>query len=318
MMPPRFELFKGPTPCHRLDRASESLGVDLWIKRDDLTGFALGGNKVRKIEYLIADALANGASCVVTCGSIQSNFVRQLAVACRMAGLRFVCAVMNLPYDSGAGKPLIEPPHLGGNLVINQLAGAELRLFPDDDWEILYAHSASISLELESEGETVYEIPIGGSTALGAYAFIQAATELTEEFDAIIFASSSGSTHTGLQIAFAKTKTKVIGIACDPEPEMAHDFVGLSEEVHAIWPEYPKLKFKDFNLDFRFVGPGYGVESESGKQATDWLLKKEGILLDPVYTAKAFAGCMQLCTENLNFKRVLFWHTGGLPALFTF
>lgn len=301
---------------HRLARLSARLGLDLWIKRDDLTGFAMGGNKGRKLEYLIADALASGADTVVGCGSLQSNFVRQLAAACAMAGLSCVAVVMRLPFDAAMGKPDGLAPGSGGNALLDRLFGAELRLVPDGPWEELYDRAEAAALELERGGCRVYRIPIGGSSPLGAYAFAQAAVEVGEEFDAIVTASSSGSTHAGLASAFAGSGTRVIGIACDPEPDLKDEIADLAERLVDLEPSLRVPGELELRQDS--VGAGYGVASPEGMAALRLMAHSEGIVLDPIYSAKAFAGLLRLAEAGELRGKVLFWHTGGTPALLAF
>lgn len=314
----KIELCCLPTPCHRLDRMSSELGCELWIKRDDLTGLVLGGNKGRKLEFLMAEALAMGATCVVTCGSSQSNFVRQLGAACAMLNLHAVAAVMDLPYAVVHGEPPFRPQHSGGNVVLNQMLGVEVHRFADDDWEVLAHHAEDLAQRLEESGERVYRIPIGGSSPVGAYGFVRAAGELTESFDCIVTASSSGSTQAGLMYALHGTPTKVIGIASDPEPEIVDDiFLILSglEEAHGRKGILPS----DIDLRLEWAGPAYGIPSEQGDAAIMRMARTEGILLDPIYSGKAFAGVLSLAESGeLAGKKVLFWHTGGTPAFFAY
>lgn len=300
---------------------SGELGIELWIKRDDLTGFALGGNKGRKLEYLIADCLAQGSDTVVTCGSIQSNFVRQLGAACAMHGLRCVAAVMDLPYLSEKERPTFPGVgSSGGNVLLDRILEVDLRVFPDGTWDELFDHARDLAEEMRVGGAKVYEVPVGGSSPLGAFAFYQAGLELhtqePEGFDWIVFASSSGSTHTGLAYAFQGSKSKVLGIACDPEPDLIEDFQALYGELETLVGERRPIPRADWHLSLEFVGSGYGVPSPMGNEAISRLAKSEGIFLDPVYTAKAFDGLLTLAGSKELYGRVLFWHTGGTPALF--
>lgn len=294
---------------------SEELGIDLWIKRDDLTGFALGGNKGRKLEYLIAEALASGSEVVVTCGAAQSNFVRQLGAACAVVGMRCVAAVMDLPFEDerATGTRLRAD---AGNVVLDRLLGVELRHFPDDEWEVLYAHAEEIAVELEAQGRNVYRVPIGGSSPLGAYAFYQAAQEVGSDYDWILTASSSGSTQTGLAYAFHGTKTRILGICSDPEPEISGDFAELGYKLADLVHLPFSLPPESFTLNFDFVGPGYGLPSPEGDAAIQRLAQTEGIFLDPIYSGKAFAALIHLTETRHVDGRVLFWHTGGVPTLF--
>lgn len=320
--PPKVPLVLLPTPIHRLDRLSEELGIDLWIKRDDMTGFALGGNKGRKLEYLMADVLAKGSTAVVACGAVQSNFIRQLGAACAMHGIRCAAAVMDRPYYAAAGKP--EKAAIGprnANVRIDELLGVELHHAEDGDWQTLYDVQDGIIRRLETEGHHVYKMPIGGSSVFGAWAFVQAGIEAASqrpEINYLVTSSSSGSTHTGLTWHFAGTSTTVIGISADPDPEfeLVDDMVELAEGVDQ-YAECPKALTKDdFDLRIDWVGEGYGVPSDKGMRAIEKLARSEGILLDPVYSGKAFAGLLDLAAQGEISGRVLFWHTGGIPALF--
>lgn len=305
---------------HRLKRASETLDLDLWIKRDDLTGFAMGGNKGRKLEYLIAAALASGADTVVSSGSLQSNFVRQLGAACSCFGLLCAAATMRLPYSADIGPPAADSlGHDNGNALLDRILGIDVRVYPDGSWEELDARSEELALEYEARGSNVHRIPLGGSTWLGVYAFEKAGIELMgqlgEPFDWIVFASSSGSTQTGLARAFHGSTTKVLGIGCDPEPEMPRDFAALAEATRSEIGG-PSLQPRDFLFNLDFVGPGYGVRSSAGNDAIEFLARTEGIFLDPIYSGKAFAGLLAIANARHISGRVLFWHTGGTPALF--
>ena len=296
---------------------SDLLGLDLWIKRDDLTGFAMGGNKGRKLEYLMGEALAQGADTIVTCGSAQSNFVRQLAAACATFNIHFVAVVMPLPFEFEPVDGGLKAS--GGNLLLDELLGADIRMLPNGTWDKLFEETAKVAAECRTTGAKVYEIPIGGSSPQGAYAFYEAGKELLlqdPKFDMVIGASSSGSTQTGLTYAFKGTPTQFQGIACDPEPDMVQEFAALAAGVDAITNLDLNLQPTDFAFDLRFVGPGYGVPSEGCMNAIRLLAQNEGIFLDPVYSGKAFHGLIEMARIGEIKGRVCFWHTGGSPALF--
>ncbi len=303
---------------HRLSRLGPELGLDLWIKRDDLTGFCLGGNKGRKLEYLIAAALDSGADTVVGSGASQSNFVRQLAGACAVFGLRCVAVTMDRPYET-ADRLTPGVVFGGGNRVLDGVLGLDRTVVPDGTWEELEAAATDVSEQLRRGGRRVYQIPLGGSGPLGVEAFFQAGMEARGqgvEFDAVVTASSSGSTHVGLATAFLDSGTRVVGVACDPEPEIVADLAALSREYVSATGRGRALLEEEIEFELGYVGPGYGAPSVEGDFATETLARREGILLDPVYTAKAFAGLMGLAREGRISGRVLFWHTGGTPALF--
>lgn len=315
---PRVPLALLPTPLHRLERLSNELGLDLWIKRDDLTGFALGGNKARKLEFLIADAVRQGAEVVVSCGSGQSNFLRQLAAACAMTGLRSAAAVMALPFE-GAEPDAKGLGNQNGNVLLDELFGMELRWIANGTWDELFAEAETLASEIELEGKRVYRIPVGGSSWLGAYAFYLAALELQGQgppFDTVVTASSSGSTQVGLAYGFAGTGTAVLGIACDPEPELPNDFAALASELDTRVGLGVRLGPSDFRFDLNYVGAGYGIPSEAGDAAIQLLARTEGIVLDPIYSGKAFAGLLEQARAGRLAGRICFWHTGGTPALF--
>lgn len=294
---------------------SEHLGLDLWIKRDDLTGFAFGGNKGRKLEYLIPEIQASGAETVVTCGSLQSNFVRQLGAACRMIGVRCVAVVMELPFDGPAGKPDTTPLPLGGNARLGELFGIEFCIQEDGTWDRLFEQMDDEADRRRANGETVMVIPVGGSSVAGAYSFMKAGEELGAGFDAVVTASSSGSTQVGLAYHFAGTSTEVIGVACDPEPELPQDLSDLALRLDDAVGKGARLSPEDFHFPLDWVGPGYGVPSDKGQAAFEALMQLEGIPLDPVYSAKAFSGLIDMAADGRVKGRVCFWHTGGLPSL---
>jgi D-cysteine desulfhydrase family pyridoxal phosphate-dependent enzyme len=313
----RKSLILAPTPLHRLNLASDALGIDLWIKRDDLTGFALGGNKGRKIEYFLADAIQRRANVIVTCGATQSNFIRQLAPACRMFGIECVAVVMDLPYETE--KPLgLRLDSTNGNSFIDRLVGLETVHIPDDTWDVLFERFERVAAEIEGEGKIVYRIPVGGSTALGAYSFYKASEEVKNQgraFDWIVTSSSSGSTQAGLTYGFHGEPTKILGIAADPEPDFAQEVIRVGDEL-AEFLHQTQLPSHNFRVNLNYCGAGYGVSDNETLSAIRWLATTEGILLDPIYTGKAFRGLMDLTRKNQIAGKVLFWHTGGIPNLF--
>jgi 1-aminocyclopropane-1-carboxylate deaminase/D-cysteine desulfhydrase-like pyridoxal-dependent ACC family enzyme len=207
----------------------------------------------------------------------------------------------------------------GGNILLDHLLGADIRMMPNGTWDTMFDETKRVADECRKVGKNVYEIPIGGSSPQGAFAFYEAGLELLKQdsgFDLVIGASSSGSTQTGLTYAFAGTTTHFRGIACDPEPDMVHEFATLSKGIDNITGMSLNLTPEDFDFDLRFVGPGYGVPSEGGTTAIEKLARMEGIFLDPVYSSKAFHGLIEMAKGSELPKRVCFWHTGGSPALF--
>jgi D-cysteine desulfhydrase len=306
-----------------MERFSAALnGPEIWIKRDDQTGLATGGNKTRKLELLIGEALEQGADVVLTVGAVQSNHCRQTAAAAARAGL--ACVLVLRGYA---------PPReqWTGNLLLNDLLGA--RLWWAEESDRLDALEEAIAAQ-QAAGRRPYAIPYGGSNGLGAAAYALAFEEMwvqTEEsaggerlrFDRVVFASSSGGTHAGLVVG-AKAcgyEGQVLGISVDKTG--GH----LRETVSALLaPTAERLGLdlslgpQDVLVDDRFMGGGYAVLTDAEREAVRLVASSEGILLDPVYTGKAMAGLMGLIRQGEigAGERVLFWHTGGSPALFAY
>jgi 1-aminocyclopropane-1-carboxylate deaminase/D-cysteine desulfhydrase-like pyridoxal-dependent ACC family enzyme len=282
-----------------------------------MTGLALGGNKGRKLEYLLAEAVAHKAQVVVSCGSTQSNFIRQLGAVCSMFGIRCAACVMDLPYEVAFGKAMrIQLKEHGAIALADRILGVEVHRMPDGPWEVLFDAAEDLALLYEREGLRVFRIPIGGSSPLGAYGFFKASMEVEPGFDFIVTASSSGSTHAGLAYGFAGTESHVIGISCDPEPDLFNTLVQLCQGLDEITGCKKSLLKEDFDLRFDWVGEGYGVTTPEALDAIGLLAREEGIFLDPIYSGKAFAGLVSMVESGRLSGKVLFWHTGGWPTLF--
>jgi D-cysteine desulfhydrase family pyridoxal phosphate-dependent enzyme len=315
----RFHLAYLPTPLEPLERLGPALGGPcLWIKRDDQTGLATGGNKTRKLELLVADALAQGAGVVLTVGAAQSNHCRQTAAAAARAGLDCVLVLR--------GEA---PPHSQwtGNLLLDHLLGARIRWAGKEDPLAVLEAAAG---DERAAGRAPYVIPYGGSNAVGAAAYAVAFAELWDQmaaqglhFDRVVFASSSGGTQAGLVVgAMAHGYSgQVLGISVDKTG--GH----LRQTVTALLaPTAVRLGLdlnpdsSDVSIDDRHVGGGYGILTAAEREAIRMLARSEGILLDPVYTGKAMAGLIDLIRrgEIGADETVLFWHTGGMPALFAY
>lgn len=314
---PRERIATLPTPLQHAPRLSESLGgPQIYIKRDDLTGLALGGNKTRKLEYLIADAKLQGATHVITLGGAQSNHVRQTAAAARLAGMR---AVLILTAS-------VPEPEVQGNLLLDVLLGAEYHVV-----ESAAEHDeaiATISDELRAKGHVPYVIPVGGSNAIGALGYVSAMLELTYQLwqqsinpNALYFATGSGGTQGGLVLGaklygagFALRGVTVSGSSTDVTikvmsvVEAACDLLGIPKPVEP----------GDVVCLDQFVGAGYGAPTPGGLEAIKLLAQTEGILLDTVYTAKAFSGMIADIRAGMYTAddTLVFLHTGGSPALF--
>ncbi len=312
----RFPLAQLPTPLEPLARLSREFGVHLWIKRDDQTGLAGGGNKTRKLEYLVADALAQDADTLVTVGAVQSNHCRQTAAAAVRAGLRCVLVLRGHP-----------PAAVTGNLLLDHLLGAEIRWAGDRPRDTVYAEVVAAE---RAAGRRPYGIPLGGSTVLGAAAYAAAVLELKEQaeawgvtFDRIVFASSSAGTHAGLVVGaqLAGWRTELLGISVDlPAPELQRLVAPLATETAARLGAPHTYAPADIRVDADYLGRGYAVMGAPEREAIERFARAEAILVDPVYTGRAAAGLLDLIRRSAikPGETVLFWHTGGVPALYAY
>ena len=303
-----------PTPIHPLQRASELLGCSVWIKRDDLTGAALSGNKIRKLDCLLADAHTRGATTIITCGGIQSNHCRATAIACRQHGLRPVLLLRGSPPP---------PRQLDGNLLLDALVGAEVRWTDADGYRSRDQHMAHIAEQLRSNGERPYIIPEGGSNAVGAMGFVHAGRELAAQaqavgvqFDTVIVATGSGGTLAGL--AMSGLQANVLGVAvCD-------DRATFRQRVHEIAQQAQTLNMgltlpsDGWDVLEGHQGEGYAISTATELQQQAWLARSEGIIVDPVYTGKAWGALFSVLQQDPRAlgRRVLFWHTGGVFGVF--
>jgi D-cysteine desulfhydrase family pyridoxal phosphate-dependent enzyme len=280
------------------------------VKRDDQTGLAFGGNKTRKLEYLLAEAQANGAYTLITAGAVQSNHCRQTAAAAARYG--FDCILVL------AGEP---PETVSANYLLDQLFGAEVVW---GEWENRRQNLQDVFDQAWKDGRRPYLVPYGGSSPTGAAAYAYAMQELMKQDvnpDWIVFASSSGGTQAGMvagQRLFG-FQGKVLGISVDePEDDLKFRVAGLASEVADLLGSAAHFTPGDVFVNADYAGPGYGVLTEREREAVHLFAKFEGLLLDPVYTGRAAAGMIDLIRKGF-FKpeeSVLFWHTGGTPALF--
>jgi D-cysteine desulfhydrase family pyridoxal phosphate-dependent enzyme len=315
-----------PTPFERMRRLSLALGRDgqipsIWIKRDDCTGFAGGGNKARKLEYLVADALNHGADVLVTVGAIQSNHARQTAAAAALNGLGCVLLLIDSVRSRG------EAYRINGNVLLDQIFGAELRILaPEEDSTAVIAATLA---RLTGQGQRPYFIPIGGSNALGSLAYRDALAELVAQaqaegcrIDHIVLPTGSGGTHAGILagVEEAGLPCRVHGISVSRSAEQARAIVsGLVQEIFALEGRQRET-LAAIDIDDSQVGTGYGQPNAAMTEAVELVARTEGILLDPVYTGKAMAGLLSLIRNDAIApgETVVFWHCGGAPGLFAY
>lgn len=299
----RIALADLPTPIHPAPRLSERLGVELRVKRDDQTGLALGGNKARKLEWLLADALARGCDTLVAAGGAQSNFARMTAAAAARLGL--ACHLVL------SGRP---PGRLSGNLILDRMFGATLHFAGPGDWRVL---EEEVERRAASLGARAYPMPIGGATPVGAVAYVHAADEilgqLAEPPDWIVVADGSGGTHAGL-LAGLPAGVRVLGV------DVARPPVPHAERIPALAAEAARLAGRPRPagpLELAdHTGPRYGAVTDEALEAMRLAARSEALLLDPVYTGKAMAGLEAAIRSGRVSGRVVFLHTGGAPALF--
>ncbi len=320
---PTFSLVHGPTPLEHLARLSAVLeGPRIYIKRDDCTGLAFGGNKARKLEFLIGDALAKQATTIVTVGSMQSNHVRQTAAAAVKAGLK--CELVldwRVPWtDPAYGN--------SGNILLDRLLGATVHLCGKVHSRNDKAHE--VMAAIEARGDKGYFIPTGGSNAVGSLGYVDCALEIIEQaqqqdikVNHVVVASGSGGTQAGMMVGLAGANRKISCIGIDID----HDPVAVGEEVHTIAAQTAELlgisaqvKHARFELAEGFGAPEYGMPNDKTIEAITLLARTEAIILDPVYTGKAMAGLIDMIASN-RFganETVVFIHTGGGPGLFAY
>lgn len=315
---PRLELLGAPTPLEHLPRLSDYLGRDIFIKRDDFTPVAMGGNKLRKLEFLAADALREGADVLLTAGAIQSNHVRQTAAVAARLGLKCVALLEN-PIGTHAENYLSN-----GNRLLLDLMDAEVIMV--DALNNPAEQLAEQATRLEAQGYRPYIVPVGGSNALGALGYVECAQEIAHQsegvvdFAAVVVASGSAGTHAGLAVGLEHLlpETELVGVTVSRQVEAQ---LPLVERLRQSLAETLKVQAKGpINLWDDYFAPRYGEPNDEGMAAVKLLARLEGILLDPVYTGKAMAGLLDGVSQN-RFRRegpLLFIHTGGAPALFAY
>ncbi|MBD8577626.1 D-cysteine desulfhydrase [Pseudomonas syringae] len=316
----RLDLIGAPTALEKLERLSAWVGRDIYVKRDDTTALALGGNKVRKLEYLAADAQAQGADTLITAGAIQSNHVRQTAALAARLGLGCVALLEN-PIDSEDSNYL----HNGNRLLLELFDAKVERVENLDNAD---EQLQALAARLQSNGKKPYIVPIGGSSAVGALGYVRAGLELAEQiervgepFAAVVVASGSAGTHAGLALAMAERHPQLplIGVTVSrSEEEQLPKVRRLIERTAALLDiaVQPALKI---NLWDEYHAPRYGEPNAGTLAAIRLVAAQEGLLLDPVYTGKAMAGLLDgIGRQRFDEGPIVFVHTGGAPALFAY
>ncbi len=314
---PRLRFAHLPTPVEMLPRLAAHLGGPaLFIKRDDQTGLAFGGNKTRKLELLVSEARANGAELLITAGAAQSNHCRQTAAAAARFG--FACQLV-LALADGESPDQLDHPN--GNLRLDKLLGAEVIWTDFENRERVLKETFD---QAWGAGRRPYLIPYGGSNAVGAVAYAYAIKEMLDQGhrpDWIVFPSSSGGTQAGMVLGarlYGYTG-RILGISVDEPAQVLKARVArLATEAAEHLGERLVFQPEDIQVDDHYLGAGYGIPGELEREALHLFARQEAILLDPVYTARAAAGMIDLIRSGLlqSGQSVLFWHTGGTPALF--
>lgn len=319
-----------PTPLHRLDRLSGQLGVELYMKRDDFTGISLfGGNKIRKLEYLIGDARAKGCDYVFTFGATQSNHAMQTVCACRRCGLNPVLYLVAIV------KP--DEADMRANLLLDKILGAEVHIVEMREGETEeQAEERSFALareqmaELEAKGHRCFEVPMGGASEVGSVGFIDGYVELEEQLEAaglhadyIFHGTGTGGTmaglHAGRKLTGSDTEIISVNVSQKDEgyPVRCAELANRSLALIGAGDVAVDAS-ADIHTDLSYYLPGYEVPNEASSGAIRLLAREEGLFVDPVYTGKAFAGMLDYIRSGRVAKgsTVVFWHTGGATALF--
>jgi len=320
---PRISLGHLPTPLEPLDRLSDLLGGPrIWVKRDDATGLATGGNKTRKLEFLIADALDRGADTVVTVGAMQSNHARQTAAAAAKVGLR--CELL-LENRHAIPDPAYE---IGGNIVLDRLLGAEI-IEQQQGTDLVVALERR-GHELRESGRNPYLVPLGGSNAVGALGYVDCAFELLEQaksmdlkIDNLVHATASAGTQAGLVAGFAAAGSSlpVIGVSAGmATTDLSRLVFDIACEAAEMIDAANSVEQSMVVIDDSHVGPGYGVPTDAMREAVRTTAAVEALILDPVYTGKAMAGLFHMVRAG-QFNadnNVVFIHTGGVAGLLAY
>jgi D-cysteine desulfhydrase len=322
-MPRRVALARAGTPLQPLPRTSLALGVEVLIKRDDLTGVELSGNKVRKLEFLFAEAEDERADVVITCGGEQSNHARATALAAARVGM---ASHLVLRCDDPTA-----PPKTTGNILLDRLAGATIKWIARADWKDRTAIMAAEADRLRANGKRPYVIPEGGSSAMGSWGYVECARELGDDLatlpakpTTIVYACGSGGTGAGLILGammhgLGARGVRVAGVnVCDDRAYFVRAIGSICADFAARWPGAPAVRESDIELIDGHVGLGYAKSRPEELMTIRDTCRRDGVVLDPVYTGKAFHGVVtELAADPTRFgERIVFVHTGGIFGLF--
>lgn len=317
-LPPRLDLALTPTPILKLERLSARFGIDLSVKRDDLTGLLETGNKVRKLEFLVGEALQQGADTLITCGTLQSNCCRAVSAVAARLGLKAILAVK--------GE---KPSMYDGNLLLDKLLGAEMVYCSDREFERIDQVFARLITEVRAGGGSPYVIPESGATEVGALGYLACANELAEQirhgapaFDTVVITTFSGGSQAGLLMGkqLSGLSAEIVGIPVAYPAARVRDHIAMTIRQAAARFELAVEPPKTVHLLDGYQGMGRGQIRDEDLTTIISLAKEEGILLDPIYTGKAFLGLLDhLRRDPKEFgSRVCFIHTGGIFSLFPF
>lgn len=311
---PRVKLGLLPTPLQKLENVSQEFGKNIYLKRDDMTGVSLGGNKVRKLEFLLADAKEKGADTVMTTGQAQSNHAMLTAACANKLGMQAILMLKK----RGVTDPL-------GNQILNQVLGAQVEFYDTDQYADIYEEMARRKTELAAQGHMGYDIPCGGSNALGALGYVECFRETLEQCrflgftpDRMVGVVGSGGTYAGLCAGadlFAP-QVKVTGMAVDNDP-FEEICTQLKKEIGSLLETDQPLTGENIEIYYN-AGAGYGIPGHEDGEAVRYLARKEGVILDPVYTGKAFSLFLKMLREGAfaEDENIVFLHSGGAGGLF--
>ena len=339
--PGRVTLVHGPTPVVHLPALDEIVGAKVWVKRDDATSGAESGNKIRKLEFLLADAIARGARVIITCGGLQSNHARATALTCAQLGLRSILLLRVSDPSHFRESPL----ELTGNVLLDRLAGADIRFISPAEYRERGAHLEQARADSDHRGHPAYIIPEGGSNGLGSLGYVEAMREVKRQmdlglagdgqpFDVVAHACGSGGTAAGVGLGaahFGVARETWAFAVCDDNDYFMRTISRIAVEARGYMPSLPELAFVEpgsaesvapdraarIVIDDRAKGPAYGSMNDDQKRFLVRVARATGLILDPVYTGKALFGLAKAVErgEIARSARVLFLHTGGLPGL---